>query len=191
MTQPTNWITDRRPTAADGDIDGDVRARRNPDDTDYCYLHWSYVGAGVPWCCSAFWQPPATPEPEPAKPALTVGQRWRRRDGEVVTVTKHDHNPDTNYPFCAKGGWYDANGNSILKNPDYELIELLPAGLEPAPTPTPRKFASISRTMTDFGHVMDAIDDDGVAWWMMTLAPDDSEPEWHQLLPLPGREVVG
>ena len=59
---------------------------------------------------------------------------------------------------------------------------------DPEPTPTPRKFASLTRTITDFGHIIDAIDEDGVAWWM-TPATHDSEPEWHQLTPLPGREV--
>ena len=58
----------------------------------------------------------------------------------------------------------------------------------PEPNPTPRKFASLTRTVTDFSHTIDAIDEDGVAWWM-TLATDDSEPEWQQLTPLPAREV--
>lgn len=120
MTPTNNWITDRRPTEADGDGDGDVLARYHPDDDDHCYLHWSHVGAAasVPWKHCADWQPPATPEP----------------------------------------------------------------------TPTPRKFASLTRTITDFGHTIDAIDEDGVAWWM-TPGPYDPEPEWHQLTPLPGREV--
>lgn len=68
---------------------------------------------------------------------------------------------------------------------------LTPAAPEPAATP--RKFASITRTVTDivnFAITIDAIDDDGVAWWM-TIEDDDSEPKWHQLTPLPGREVVG
>ena len=61
----------------------------------------------------------------------------------------------------------------------------------PEPAPTPRKFASLTRTAHGFGHTIDAIDDDGVAWWMV-IGPDDcSDTEWHQLLPLPGREVVG
>ena len=119
---PTNdWITDRPPTAADVDSDGDVVARYHPDDDDYCYMHWSYVGAGVPW--------------------------------------RH----------CVGAG-------------------VPPTDLEPAPTP--RKFASLTRTVTDHGHIIDAIDDDGVAWWMM-LSTDDPESEWQQLTPLPGREVVG
>ena len=116
---PTNdWITDRRPTEADGDKDGDVLARQSPNGDDYSYRHWSYVGEATPWKHFENWQPPAATEP------------------------------------------------------------------------TPRKFASLTRTAHGFGHTIDAIDDDGVAWWMV-IGPDDcSDTEWHQLLPLPGREVA-
>ena len=176
---PTNdWITDRRPTEADGDSDGDVLARYHPDDDDYAYLHWSYVGAGVPWRHDSDWQPPA-----PTKPALAVGQRWRRRDGAVVTVGL-----DEDGVFMANYWRYTSSGTvSFLDRPkpELDLIELL------TPTPTPRKFKETPRrTITDCNHVIDAIDEDGVAWWM-TPATHDSEPEWHQLTPLPGREVVG
>ena len=121
VTPADDWITDRRPTEADGVSDGFVLARYHPEALDaYCYMHWSYVGEASPWKHCKGWQPPTVPEP----------------------------------------------------------------------TPTPRKFASLTRTITDFGHTIDAIDEDGVAWWI-TLATDDPEPEWQQLTPLPGREVVG
>ena len=173
-----DWIADRRPTEADGDSDGDVRARRNPDDSDYSYLHWSYVGEATPWKHCAYWQPPTTP----TKPALAVGQRWRRRDGEVVTVRLNSDGS-----FKADGWGYMPDGTAPFPNsPDLrlELIELLP-------TPAPRKFKETpKRTVTDFGHTIDAIDDDGVAWWMV-IGPDDcSDTEWHQLLPLPAKEAA-
>lgn len=120
MTPINDWITDRRPTEADGVRAGLVLAQYHPDNDGFYYMHWSYVGEATPWKRCASWQPPTAPEP--------------------------------------------------------------------APTPTPRKFASLTRTVTDFGHVIDAIDEDGVAWWMIT-SPDGPEPEWHQLTPLPGREV--
>ena len=146
------------------------------------YVLWSCVGAGVPWRHCEGWHPPTDPEPTPAKPALAVGQLWRRRDGEVVTV-------DFTSGDCFSAGewWYDPNGTAPFPvtgpKPQYDLIELLP-------TPTPRKFASLTRTIDDLGHIIDAIDEDGVAWWM-TPATDDPEPEWQQLTPLPGREVAG
>ena len=180
-----DWITTRRPTEADGDEDGDVLARYHPDDDDHCYLHWSYVGEVTPWKHCASWQPPTAPEPTPTKPALAAGQRWRRRDGVMVTVGLHSDGS-----FKAGGWGYTPDGMAPFPTgpaPRLELIELL----TPEPTPTPRKFASLTRTAHGFGHTIDAIDDDGVAWWMV-IGPDDcSDTEWHQLLPLPGREVVG
>ena len=174
-TMTTNdWITDRRPTEADGDEDGDVLARYHPNDDDHCYLHWSFAGEATPWKHCADWQPP-----EPTKPALAVGQCWRRRDGEVVRIFRRGDF------FCADRFNYDLDGTAPFSSgskPEFDLIELLP-------TPTPRKFKETPRrTVTDFGHVIDAIDEDGVAWWMIT-SPDGPEPEWHQLTPLPGREV--
>jgi hypothetical protein len=120
-----NWITDRRPTRADGDKDGYVIARCDPDNNDVLtYLHWSHP-------------------------------HWERVRYRLIP-------------------W---RHTEIRQSPT-------------AATPTPRKFASLSRTVTDFGHTIDAIDEDGVAW-CMTVATDDSEPQWRQLLPLPGSEVVG
>lgn len=60
------WITDRPPTEADGDKDGDVWVRVRPDRVIGFHMHWSYVGIGTPWRRSQFWLPPAPqPEPEP------------------------------------------------------------------------------------------------------------------------------
>jgi hypothetical protein len=187
--EPTNdWITDRRPTSADGFGDGYVVVRRHPLGDHTGYLHWSYVGEAVPWRHSDCWRPPATLEHEPTKPALAVGQRWRRRDGKVVTIRV-----DAFGRFMADGWSYRSDGTApFLHTGDdarLELIELLPP--EPRPTLTPRKFkATPRRTVADFGHTIDAIDEDGVAWWMIVASDDDSEPEWHQLLPLPAKEAT-
>ena len=195
---PTNdWITDRRPTEADGDRDGLVIARCGLDNHVLTYLHWSHPywnlvsRARLLWRHTDTWQPPATPEPEPTKPALAVGQRWRRRDGEVVTVDKinRNHQWGSTHPFWA--GWHSytregANqADGVLGN-SCDLIELIS---KPEPTPTPRKFASITRTFTEYGCAIDAIDEDGVAWWM-TLATDGPEPNWHQYPPLPAKEAA-
>jgi hypothetical protein len=68
-------------------------------------------------------------------------------------------------------------------------MKLTPTSTAVTPTPTlaPRRFASINRTMTNFGHIIDAIDEDGVAW-SMAVGSECLEPEWLQLLPLPARE---
>jgi len=130
------------------------------------------------------WQPPKAPDPFSTKPALAVGQLWRRRDGALVTVAR-----DSYGQFVA-GGWvYTSNGTAPLLSSDgsmFELIELLPT---PTSTSAPRKFASINRTITKSGYIIDAIDEDGVAWYMIVGA-NSLGPEWIQLLPLPGREVL-
>ena len=187
VTPANDWITDRRPTEADGDEDGNVvlrlvaRVQWRPGSRFSQHVDWRHIGKGVPWKHTDIWQPPTIPAPEPTKPALAVGQRWRRRHGEVVTIQSDGIN------FRAGGWGYNPDGTALFLDdpwPELDLVELLPA-----PEPTPRKFASLSRTVTDFGHTIDAIDEDGVAWWM-TLATDDSEPQWRQLLPLPGNEVA-
>jgi hypothetical protein len=67
MTQ--EWITDRLPTEADADIDGEVRIRRAPGSDVSRLTYWSYVQPDMDWQRSSFWQPPAGPDPvEPAEP---------------------------------------------------------------------------------------------------------------------------
>ena len=66
MTMTQEWITDRLPTGADGDGDGDVRMKSGPIGDNWYHIHWSYVGAGVPWQHTGRWYPPA--EPAPAEP---------------------------------------------------------------------------------------------------------------------------
>lgn len=138
----SNWITDRLPTEADGDKDGDVWVRIRPDLVIVSRMHWSFVGPNTPWQRSQFWKPPAPqlkPEPEPE---------------EVVAELR------------------------------------------------PRRFVFISRTVQANGfNTLDAIDDDGVAWWMVlgdipggferdsagkiVLSPN----VWTRLSPLPAREL--
>jgi hypothetical protein len=60
------WIKDRRPTAVDGDRDGDVQIRRAPGSELLRFIHWSYVGAGVPWQHTMYYKPPAEPTPTEA-----------------------------------------------------------------------------------------------------------------------------
>jgi hypothetical protein len=52
----------------------------------------------------------------------------------------------------------------------------------------PRRFTSLLRTVHSDGeiHTIDAIDDEGRAWWMIIdLEDPDYESEWFQLTPLP------
>lgn len=51
-----------------------------------------------------------------------------------------------------------------------------------------RRFASITRSVgINYIHTIDAIDQDGRAWWL--VLGDSSAPEtWTELQPLPSRE---
>jgi hypothetical protein len=53
----------------------------------------------------------------------------------------------------------------------------------------PRRFKSITRTVNRFGsHTLDAICEEGRAWWL--IVGDDEAPEvWTELLPLPDAEA--
>jgi hypothetical protein len=72
----TEWITDRQPTKADEDKDGEVVMQRFPDgrasSTDKkidAIVSSAHVGAGVPWMHTDMWEPPA--EPAPVAPAVS------------------------------------------------------------------------------------------------------------------------
>jgi len=59
------WITDRLPTKADGDMDGDVRMSSRPTCSighNFVLVHWSYVGPSAPWQHTSYWKPSAEPE---------------------------------------------------------------------------------------------------------------------------------
>jgi len=67
------WIRDRRPTAADGDQDGDVRMKSGPGGDGFRLIHWSYVG-GVPWQHTSYWNPPTEPDRIAALERRVAGQ---------------------------------------------------------------------------------------------------------------------
>jgi hypothetical protein len=51
-----------------------------------------------------------------------------------------------------------------------------------------RRFASITRTVgINYTHTIDAIDQDGRAWWLV-LGESGAPETWTELLPLPSRQ---
>jgi hypothetical protein len=82
------WITDRLPTEADGDMDGDVQIRRAPGTDLFRFLHWSYVGAGVPWQRTVFWQPPAEPAPTEADRIAALEQRVAADSDRIAALER-------------------------------------------------------------------------------------------------------
>lgn len=115
------WITDRLPTAADADEDGDVTVQNRPkaEPSDAPYFEWELVLPGMAWCHTDIWEQENEPVPAP-KPALAVGQRWRRRDGNEAChesipnayrlVTKEDGNGKLVYVLQGYFTW--AEGRS-------------------------------------------------------------------------------
>jgi len=89
------WIRDRRPTAADGDCDGDVEMVSAPgtDFDDYVLVHWSYVGDAAPWRHTSLWKPPAQPEP--------IG-------GSIINC-RWDGPPPS--PHSSISGWFEQEGS--------------------------------------------------------------------------------
>ena len=77
------WITDRLPTEADGDMDGDVRRRHWSDPSEYDLAHWSHVGFGAPWQRTIYWKPPAQPTPTKPDRIAALEQRVAELEARV------------------------------------------------------------------------------------------------------------
>jgi hypothetical protein len=68
MSSANEWITDRLPTEADGDRDGDVWIRHVSSSEHNFLAHWSHVGPGAPWQRTIYWKPPTEPTPTESTP---------------------------------------------------------------------------------------------------------------------------
>jgi hypothetical protein len=109
MNNTNEWITDRLPTATDGDEEGDVCIVTGPGrdgEEDYGFIHWSYVGARAPWRHSRDWEPPDEPEHqacrllEPAKADAT----------EASMVNCHWYGPPPS-PYTSTSDWFKKEGS--------------------------------------------------------------------------------
>lgn len=177
---PHEWITDRLPTEADADGDGDVRVPRrhgkDPAVSRWCQ-HYTLIVPGQPW-----WSENAAQRVEPAPTlSLAVGQQWRRRDGKVVVIDRinRDHMFGKTHPFWADNSSYTEKGacNALGELGDScDLIELV-SGPEPVPAPT-RKVVQIAATEND----LCALCNDGTMW---TLGSSG----WTQLPAIPQPEA--
>lgn len=174
------WITDRLPSERNGDEDGEVMVFIGPEPHNHTYRHWQLVRQGQVW------------KPRPhrmhtlTEPALAVGQKWRRRNGDVVIVTRYDDSDNT---FLA-GDWVRPTGRALggWGAHPFDLVELVSDDGEPVePTKlVPRRFVSITRSISSHGQVLDAIADDGTAWHKVLHAPLS---QWRQTTPLPNKEA--
>lgn len=160
MTAPAHWITDRPPTEADSDSDGDVLVCTTPrfGEEDWMYEKWNQVTPGWPWRRTKYWTPP-TPAPEPtpaapepeqkaeeAAPRFRVGQVWRTRGGVECTVVHIWSDYESQFPIYTdlhSDHHHSISGKSILnygENHEDDLVELISEpslASEPPTSPIP------------------------------------------------------
>jgi hypothetical protein len=147
------------------------------------------------------------------RPALKVGQVWRTRGGSQCTIK--DTSICLDFPVQSDlygGHYHHADGSSCLRVEGFDcqddLIELIsdaPTTSDPTTTPNPvpagralvgvvpRLFAApIRRTCLPNWMVLDAIADDGTAWYMVVCTDPATEAPaayWRQIPPLPQPEA--
>jgi hypothetical protein len=85
MSSANEWITDRLPTEADGDRDGDVWMRHVSSSEHNFFAHWSHVGPGAPWQRTTHWKKPPT-EPTPTEPTPTEPDRIAALEQRVAEL---------------------------------------------------------------------------------------------------------
>lgn len=105
-----DWITDRLPTAADADRDGDVkipcRPGDQPDDDSTFWVHYSLIFPGQPWWSAMASQ--ATPAPaEPPAPTPPA----ERKIKQFVYIPKTENKGEKVIALCNDGTlWYASPG---------------------------------------------------------------------------------
>jgi hypothetical protein len=104
-----SWITDRPPTEADADGDGDVLICTTPrlNLEDWEYEKWNDVTPGWPWRHTYNWTPP-TPEPEPTPAAPGIPEPLRMGAESFYLVVVSNDNPGNDgqsitWPRCING----------------------------------------------------------------------------------------
>ena len=97
MTMEQEWITDRQPTAVDGDRDGDVAMPPNASGGRFHFIHGSHVGLGAPWQHSRFWQPPAQPTPTETDRIAALEQRVAELEAQMRPTAEMFEQPELSY----------------------------------------------------------------------------------------------
>ena len=102
MSTPLPWITDRLPTEADGDKDGDVILLLDGAPNAWCGVDWTSVEPGQAWLAFA---PPAsasTSEPTPSTPTPLTRQR------RIISIAEVD---DTAFAIADDGTAWSLSAN--------------------------------------------------------------------------------
>jgi hypothetical protein len=86
MSLAYKWITDRLPTEADGDGEGDVCMRRAPGSDSARFIHWAFVWPGMDWRRTSCWQPPTEPAPTEPDRIAALEQRVAELEAQIARV---------------------------------------------------------------------------------------------------------
>ena len=166
MADDWTFITDRLPTEADADCDGDVRLAH---DESYTLVKWQFIASGAPWTHTERWREVNTPQP--------VLSGWINdrlpcpedadNDGDVLVPVGDFEGEQwgeqwTNWENIKEGDTWRHNTGGIVIGPV-----------------KPRTFASVIPRPGGEDCLI-AVANDGTAWKMSTYTS-----EWSQLPALP------
>lgn len=183
-----NWVTDRLPTEADADSDGDVHV------ADRGYSQWNNVKKHEKWCVTYYWEPREEPQERDVSPTseerdLQAFHEWMRTEAESRMRGLPLHTLDS-VRYLLRKAWAIAALNARRKQqadaekpqpqiiwPQDDSVEVLWR------CNNKRRIITIFRTVHEYGHTLDAIADDGTAWCL--IAGNES---WEQLPELPMKE---
>lgn len=191
----TDWITDRLPTEADADENGDVYVCTSPQLNKELFdcENWHDVTLGWPWRHTDLWTPPTpAPEPTPAAPELEPEAKpggWITRP---PTLEDADCNGNVEYSYlCALSGIKNEYINWRLLTLTFGSVwrhtSLWKPPTPAAPEPKPeaekaaRGFAQIIWHPENQEQI--AIATDGTAWRRFVVCGDWEN--WEQVTPLP------
>ena len=121
---------------------------------------------------------------------FSVQQKQKIADAvqRILRETGHHELPAGEISFClhvdgAKSwSWADIRNNGAVVNPSNEAQDF--------GNRNTRRFASIIRQVDSRTgiHTIDAIDEDGRAWWHVQLNNESAPMEWVEMQSLPNRE---
>jgi len=71
--------------------------KSGPSGDNWYHIHWSYVGAGVPWQHTGLWQPPTEPAPTEADRIAALEQRVVELEVQMRPTAETFEQPELSY----------------------------------------------------------------------------------------------
>ena len=101
----TDWITDRLPTKADGNSEGDVLVREPTGKRTDLRLHWHNVMPGWPWRHSEDWSPQPRKVPRGFLAFFDMPRNTQGGPERTVVAIATDHTAWYREPDRLGGDW--------------------------------------------------------------------------------------